>query len=177
MKNNFVTLSVLFACAVMLTPVKAISQEPVVRQAVYSDVSIPLRDMKPFKNHFWDKWLKKKEMEIPNKFRKVSPVPVADNAIQAIYNNGNRSVSTVPIVNFIGLKNSNNSGGATTPPDPAGDVGPNHYVQVVNCMLQVFSKTGTSMYGPVTTSTIWNVGSSASLLLIALAHPILNMKW
>jgi len=156
MKNNFVTLSVLFACAVMLTPVKAISQEPVVRQAVYSDVSIPLRDMKPFKNHFWDKWLKKKEMEIPNKFRKVSPVPVADNAIQAIYNNGNRSVSTVPIVNFIGLKNSNNSGGATTPPDPAGDVGPNHYVQVVNCMLQVFSKTGTSMYGPVTTSTIWN---------------------
>jgi hypothetical protein len=41
------------------------------------------------------------------------------------------------------------------PPDPNGAVGPNHYVQIVNESFQVFSKTGTSVYGPVTTNTLF----------------------
>jgi len=127
-----------------------------VRQAVSSDVSIPLRDMKPVKHFFWEKWMKETEKEVPNKFRPVSPFTVADNAVQAHYYNGNKSVNTAPLINFNGLNNGNNTGGRVTPPDPAGDVGPNHYVQAVNCMLQIFSKTGTSLYGPVTTSTLWS---------------------
>ena len=42
------------------------------------------------------------------------------------------------------------------PPDDNGAVGPNHYVQVVNESLAVFSKTGTVLYGPVPTNTIWS---------------------
>jgi hypothetical protein len=41
------------------------------------------------------------------------------------------------------------------PPDPQGDVGPNHYVQIVNSSVAVFSKTGTLLLGPVPTQTLF----------------------
>ncbi|MEI6061779.1 MAG: hypothetical protein WCR72_13825, partial [Bacteroidota bacterium] len=156
MKNKITMLLGLLVFAVVFGPLQASSQVAEVRNAVYADVSIPLRDMQPVKNAFWKKWMKEKEHEIPNKFRAVSPISVPDNAVQQEYSNGMKAVSTVPLINFAGMTNANNTGGRVTPPDPAGDVGPNHYVQAVNCMLQMFSKTGTSVYGPVTTSTLWS---------------------
>jgi hypothetical protein len=42
------------------------------------------------------------------------------------------------------------------PPDPNGDVGPNHYVQTVNASFGVFSKTGALLYGPVRINTLWS---------------------
>jgi hypothetical protein len=42
------------------------------------------------------------------------------------------------------------------PPDPNSDVGPNHIVETVNTAFQVFSKTGTSLYGPASINTIWS---------------------
>ena len=42
------------------------------------------------------------------------------------------------------------------PPDPAGDVGPNHYVQVVNLEYAIYSKTGTKLLGPFPTSQLWS---------------------
>jgi hypothetical protein len=41
------------------------------------------------------------------------------------------------------------------PPDPVGDVGPNHYVEMVNLVFGVYSKTGTLLLGPVDTGTLW----------------------
>lgn len=41
------------------------------------------------------------------------------------------------------------------PPDPVGDVGPNHYVAMSNLSLQIFLKNGTSVFGPVNTNTLW----------------------
>ena len=41
------------------------------------------------------------------------------------------------------------------PPDPNGDVGPNHYVQIVNSSFAVFAKNGTLQYGPVPTRTVF----------------------
>ncbi len=52
---------------------------------------------------------------------------------------------------FEGIFNRN----GVYPPDPDGDVGPNHYVQMVNLSLQVFNKSGTSLYGPVDGNVIW----------------------
>ncbi|MBI4787608.1 MAG: hypothetical protein HY782_11240 [Chloroflexi bacterium] len=49
-----------------------------------------------------------------------------------------------PIQNFEGL--SRIAWGAGWPPDPNGDVGPNHYVQAVNISLGIFSKTGSLLY-------------------------------
>ncbi|HTJ42938.1 MAG TPA: hypothetical protein VL463_12630 [Kofleriaceae bacterium] len=42
------------------------------------------------------------------------------------------------------------------PPDPDGDIGPDHYVEVVNVSLAVFSRTGSVVMGPVDTGTIWS---------------------
>jgi uncharacterized repeat protein (TIGR01451 family) len=42
------------------------------------------------------------------------------------------------------------------PPDPVGDVGPNHYIQAVNAQFQVFDKQGTSLAGPANINTLWS---------------------
>ena len=43
-----------------------------------------------------------------------------------------------------------------TPPDTDGDVGPNHYVQIVNVQYQIFDKSGNSLYGPADNNTMWS---------------------
>ena len=45
---------------------------------------------------------------------------------------------------------------ASAPPDTVGDVGPNHYVQVVNTDFAIFNKTGAPVFGPVPTNTLWS---------------------
>ncbi|MEI2717415.1 MAG: hypothetical protein V9E98_10530, partial [Candidatus Nanopelagicales bacterium] len=52
---------------------------------------------------------------------------------------------------FEGLNNRN----GYLPPDTVGDVGPNHYVQMVNSSLQIFNKDGSTALGPVNSNTIW----------------------
>src|SRR5258708_7082211 len=42
------------------------------------------------------------------------------------------------------------------PPDPEGDVGPAHYLQIVNSSFAVFNKQGTVIYGPAPTRTIFS---------------------
>lgn len=41
------------------------------------------------------------------------------------------------------------------PPDPVGDVGPDHYVEAVNGAFAVFDKAGNVVAGPATMSVIW----------------------
>jgi hypothetical protein len=65
---------------------------------------------------------------------------------------------TAPLVNFEGLSNQDNFntfGFRVNPPDPVGDVGPNHYVEMVNLVFAVFSKTGALLLGPVDTGALW----------------------
>jgi hypothetical protein len=62
------------------------------------------------------------------------------------------------LANFEGLSNQDNFnifGFRVNPPDPVGDVGPNHYVEMINLVFGVFSKTGTKLLGPVDTGTLW----------------------
>ena len=60
---------------------------------------------------------------------------------------------------FEGLSNQDNFnifGFRVNPPDPVGDVGPNHYVEMVNLTFAVYSKAGTRLLGPVDTGTLWS---------------------
>lgn len=155
MKINLFLIALVFISAIFLFPLSVQSQTKEVKYALKFDISPPLRDMKPAKAHFWEKWRRENDMEVPNKFRPVPPGYNPDGALQKVYYNGNKAASVLPIVNFEGATNAANTG-RVTPPDPAGDVGPNHYVQVVNSALQIFTKTGTSLYGPVATSTLWS---------------------
>jgi hypothetical protein len=63
-----------------------------------------------------------------------------------------------PLQNFEGLSNQDNFnifGFRVNPPDPVGDVGPNHYVEMINLVFAVYSKTGVRLLGPVDTGTLW----------------------
>ena len=44
----------------------------------------------------------------------------------------------------------------SAPPDTDGDIGPNHYVQIVNSGVTVFSRTGGKLLGPINTNTLFN---------------------
>jgi hypothetical protein len=41
------------------------------------------------------------------------------------------------------------------PPDPQGDAGPSHYVQIVNASFAVFGKDGRTLFGPIATRTLF----------------------
>ena len=63
-----------------------------------------------------------------------------------------------PLANFEGLSNQDNFavfGGRVNPPDPVGDVGPNHYVEMINLVFGVYDKAGNKLLGPVDTGTLW----------------------
>ena len=57
------------------------------------------------------------------------------------------------------------------PPDTVGDVGPNHYVQMVNLSLQMFTKNGASVLGPVDAKAVW-AGSGTDCAVTNSGDPI-----
>jgi hypothetical protein len=71
---------------------------------------------------------------------------------------GSRFTPT-PTLTFDGHNNTCNC----SPPDPIGDVGPNHYVQMVNATtLNVYDKNGVRLLGPVQLRTLWSSGNCAN---------------
>lgn len=65
---------------------------------------------------------------------------------------------SAPLTNFEGISNQDNFnifGFRVNPPDPNGDVGPNHYVEMVNLAFAVYDKQGNRLLGPVDTGTLW----------------------
>jgi hypothetical protein len=85
-----------------------------------------------------------------------------DGALQGAAARQNSMIAPAAIpgtlANFEGLSNQDNFnvfGFRANPPDPVGDVGPNHYVEMINLVFGVYSKTGTLLLGPVDTGTLW----------------------
>lgn len=149
----------LTACLIAfgLLNVNAQKLEPIVIKAAYHDLSEPLRDKNPAEHNdavkTWKDGLVKNYfgMTIPG----YSPGKTTDpKSVQK--ENGTISPKT-QLQNFEGTDNLT----GVAPPDTDGDVGPNHYFQIVNSKIQIFNKTGTSLYGPVDNSTLWNGFSGA----------------
>jgi hypothetical protein len=68
------------------------------------------------------------------------------------------ATAAIPGANFEGLSNLDNFnmfGFRVNPPDPVGDVGPNHYVEMINLVYGIYSKSGTLLLGPIDTGTLW----------------------
>jgi len=55
-----------------------------------------------------------------------------------------------PVLSFDGIPNS-----GFVPPDPNGDVGPNHYIQMVNSQFQIFDKLGAPLTVPININSLW----------------------
>ncbi len=65
----------------------------------------------------------------------------------------------LPLANFEGLSNQDNFnvfGFRVNPPDPDGDVGPNHYVEMINLVLGVYDKSGNLLLGPIDIGSLWS---------------------
>ena len=76
------------------------------------------------------------------------------------------SLMPVPSLSFDGLSSQDNAdafGFRKYPPDPNGDVGPNHYVQAVNLLVRVYSKAGTALTAPFKISSLFaSLGGTCS---------------
>jgi len=63
-----------------------------------------------------------------------------------------------PTLTFDGINNLDNAnafGFRVLPPDTNGDVGPNHYVQMVNLLFRVYSKAGAALTAPTKLSSLF----------------------
>ena len=116
-----------------------------VSTAVKFDVSPPLSSIAPLAPQ------ESKPFEIPERGTGLEGAfgpQDADAALQTTYG---PSLIPAPSVSFNGPGNIS----GVSPPDPVGDVGPNHYVAMSNLSFQIFDKAGNSLYGPALNNTLW----------------------
>ena len=126
------------------------SPTPDYKAPVYFDVSPPLRSIPVITEAVPEEETEvNEEMEHRSyPFAATAQPQGADPIWQQVM--GTQSANKSPLVNFEGLD------GGAFPPDDNGEAGPSHYFQTFNTSFQVFSKTGTSLYGPTANRTIWS---------------------
>lgn len=79
------------------------------------------------------------------------PSPIADPVIQSESERDAIGLISAPIVNVAGITSNSN------PPDTVGDVGRNHFVQMVNAtQFQIFDKQGNALTGALNFGALWN---------------------
>jgi hypothetical protein len=129
---------------------------PYVVSSAYADKTPPLREMKIIlpgeRDRSWKDDIignKSFKEEIKNQ-RADIPDDFTDPVLQKEYDGG-RDIQG-PIRNFDGVGNVN----GVYPPDTDGDVGPDHYFQMINLSFAIWDKSGNLLYGPVDNSTLWN---------------------
>jgi len=141
----------------------AVTAKPKFSTAVAFDVSRPAREIAPPS-------LARRAATATDELLDIrperGPVP-ADNGFTgdgAVFPSAARLMAPLsatiaaPIVNFEGLSNQDNFnlfGFRVNPPDPVGDVGPNHYVEMVNLAFAVYDKQGNLLMGPTDTGSLW----------------------
>jgi hypothetical protein len=117
---------------------------PVVRMAERFDTSPPLRT---FPQRVGRVGHEEEDVEFPPVIE-AGATPGVDPALDTI-------AADAPMPgtrqNFEGIDNID----GVLPPDTNGDVGPNHYVQMVNSNFAIWDKAGKLVYGPTANNTLW----------------------
>jgi PKD repeat protein len=156
MKRFFLPVIILFfvCCLDEAVAQQDLLGPTLVARPVYFDVSIPLRDLVPLANGIidqtWKDGVVKNHFDVRPHIRQASDsVGFRDPSIQDFQG---MYQPTAPIQNFEGMANINGA----VPPDTHGDVGPNHFFQVVNISYAIYNKTGTKLLGPLANSTVWS---------------------
>lgn len=109
-------------------------RNPVVTTAVKFDISPPLSEIEPITSLIPKK---AEDDDTPGPVNDFRHDP--DGALQSSIFIGERpEVMPAPEANFNGM-----TGNGPIPPDTVGDIGPNHYVQMVNSRFQIFNRDGT----------------------------------
>lgn len=138
--------------AVAETGGAAAADEPKFRDAAAYDTSRPLRELAKLAKA-------PKARELPQERGAAEATDRGYSGDAALQADAVTQAIGAPIANFEGLGNQDNFttfGFRVNPPDPVGDVGPNHYVEMVNLVFAVYSKSGDKLLGPVDTGTLWD---------------------
>ncbi len=121
---------------------------PVVGKAVRTGVSQKVSALPPARPRPARKDAPMPEKEIENNEipRSLGPFAGGDRVDGALPTFVPAPAMPGPSVSFDGLSADDDQaafGGRFEPPDTNGDVGPNHYVQIVNSLFRIYDKTGT----------------------------------
>ncbi len=144
------------------------SYPPMVSAGELLGIIPALRDLPPqtipTANPNQKQW-QKKNYFFANELKNPNPQPQNGDPLVALQSTQARELGQdiLPGFNIEGIYDAN-----VTPPDPTGDVGKDHYVQMVNtsggAWFQAWSKeTGQSVLGPILTSTIWSQVNTGSI--------------
>jgi len=156
MKNRYITIALMVFLFVGFTISGALSQvmSPTkVMTPIHYDVSRPLRDVEPlppgFRERSWKDHLIKNKAGFLEEFKNPPPFITPDPVVQDYSEASSRDITIEK--NYDGVSNLN----GVAPPDTDGDVGPNHYFQMINLSFAIWDKNGTLLYGPADNQTIW----------------------
>lgn len=97
-------------------------------------------------------WREGEPVTVVEDLKESAGPTVAVAASKTIASAAPRSVAAPVVgVNFDGI-------GATgvLPPDTVGDVGPDHYIQMVNSAFQIFDKGGNALTGAISINALWS---------------------
>ena len=152
MKQLLITLLLIVAVAIQLSGQKS-SQPTIVKKADYFDKSPPLREMEIIlpgerKRAWKDDVIENKSIEM--EFESTANTNSAGEYMD-LQDNMGPVRSRGPLQNFEGVGNVS----GVSPPDTDGDVGPNHYFQMINLSFAIWDKEGNRLYGPVDNSSLW----------------------
>ncbi|MCW2916947.1 MAG: hypothetical protein JWN52_5015 [Actinomycetia bacterium] len=122
--------------------------------AVHRDTSGPLRSMRPKAARTTRRTQPDHETRLPHPPAARIPDPVRQRASGA-------SPAVATSSNFDGVGQGFTGPQGTysvtgVPPDPNATVGSTQIVEIVNTAYAVFSKTGSVVYGPVNSNTLWS---------------------
>jgi Secretion system C-terminal sorting domain len=144
--------------SLLLIGTSAISQQQlfspaVIQKPVYFDISPPLRDMANLKqikaDVTWKDGIVRNNFNNRHQDSQTLPNPgFTDTSLQDYFG---KTLTDTTIQNFEGL-----GSGSYIPPDTYGDIGPNHYFQVVNASYAIYDKAGDKILGPLPSSSVWN---------------------
>ena len=151
--KHWYTLPIALLLIGFMVPDLILAQQAAVIQSSRHNESAPLRTLSPSES------IASKGVQapyvVPNKFMKfdsrstnsADKTGFTDPVRQLIQGALAPSIN----VNFDGASADDNSavlGFRSVPPDTDGDVGPNHYVQMINTVSEIFDKNGNSLVGP-----------------------------
>lgn len=124
-----------------------------VAKAVHFDVSKKLSEVEPIapgiRDRSWKNNIVKNYFNFVDQFKSEAFYKGEDIVLQ----NFTKDLGTPNITNnFAGV--SNLSGIA--PPDTDGDVGPNHYFQMINLAFSIWDKDGNQLMSPADNQTLWD---------------------
>jgi hypothetical protein len=124
-----------------------------IKKPIYIGTSKPLKEM-PKEPAFQKS--DRNDNIVPNK-KYLPPIRTTSPTLNKIADSGVQTKEGIMAAGDIlfNMEAINNLNGFY-PPDVSGDVGPNHYMMMVNSSYQIWNKTGTSLLGPKNLSTIWS---------------------